>query len=140
SLALPHDGSLIRTSASIGLVTYPSDGRTWAELFRRADLAMYEAKRRGRDQIVHYGRDATAPPQAAGRVGHAPAGAAQRDSDLNGNQAGPIPAGPPPTPRPTTTAVAPRAMGPGVPAQAAAVPVDIPPESPRPAPWETRGG
>ncbi|MGI8929108.1 MAG: GGDEF domain-containing protein, partial [Candidatus Limnocylindrales bacterium] len=79
-LALPHDGSLIRTSASIGLVTYPSDGRRWAELIRRADLAMYEAKRRGRNQIVHYPRDATAPPQAAGRVGHAPAGAAQRDS------------------------------------------------------------
>jgi diguanylate cyclase (GGDEF)-like protein len=65
-LALPHNGSLIRTSASIGLVTYPEDGRTWAELMRRADLAMYEAKRRGRDQIVHYARDAHAasPPTA----------------------------------------------------------------------------
>jgi diguanylate cyclase (GGDEF)-like protein len=71
-LALPHNGSLIRTSASIGLVTYPEDGRTWVELMRRADLAMYEAKRRGRDQIVHYAREeqpinqpAMPPPTAA---------------------------------------------------------------------------
>jgi len=64
-LALPHNGSLIRTSASIGVVTYPEDGRTFAELLRRADLAMYEAKRRGRDQIVHYLREpqmVTPPP------------------------------------------------------------------------------
>jgi diguanylate cyclase (GGDEF)-like protein len=65
-LALPHNGSLIRTSASIGVVSYPDDGRTFAELMRRADLAMYEAKRRGRDQIVHYMRETTmaAPPPA----------------------------------------------------------------------------
>lgn len=166
-LALPYDGSLIRTSASIGLVTYPNDGRTWAELIRRADLAMYEAKRRGRDQIVHYARDATAPPQTAGRVQHAAPTAPPRDPALNGNQAEPIYAGSPPapanvapprppadayqppqpvgatsTPRPVATVAAPRAMGPGPPQQpaTAGVPTDIPPESPRPAPWETRGG
>lgn len=64
-LALPHDGSLIRTSASIGVVTYPEDGRAWAELIRRADLAMYEAKRRGRDQIVHYARSVPELPVAS---------------------------------------------------------------------------
>ncbi len=70
-LALPHNGSLIRTSASIGLVTYPDDGRTWAELMRRADLAMYEAKRRGRDQIVHYARAGAAGAPSAPRAAYA---------------------------------------------------------------------
>lgn len=148
-LALPYDGSLIRTSASIGLVTYPNDGRTWAELIRRADLAMYEAKRRGRDQIVHYARDPNAPPQTAGRVGHAAPSAPQREPALNGNQAQPVYAGSPPsqpvdttsTPRPVATGVAPRAVGPGPQQSATAgAPTDVPPESPRPAPWETRGG
>ncbi len=118
-LALPHNGSLIRTSASIGVVTYPDDGRTWLELMRRADLAMYEAKRRGRDQIVHYARDATAPPALTG----------------------PPPATGPPLP-PVDPRAAPRPMGPGPPTErvTVGVPSGIPPESPRPAPWETRGG
>lgn len=55
--ALPHGGGVAQTSASVGLVTYPEDGRTTSELMRRADLAMYEAKRRGRDQIVRYARE-----------------------------------------------------------------------------------
>jgi diguanylate cyclase (GGDEF)-like protein len=112
-LALPHDGSLIRTSASIGLVTYPDDGRTWAELIRRADLAMYEAKRRGRDQIVHYARHAAAT-QPVETV--APAQ--------------PVNAVPPP--QPTDPRSAWRPMGPGPPA--------LPPDIHRPAPWESRGG
>jgi diguanylate cyclase (GGDEF)-like protein len=60
-LALPHDGQVIRTSVSVGLVTYPDDGRSSTELMRRADLAMYEAKRRGRDQIVRFAREARVP-------------------------------------------------------------------------------
>ena len=59
-IALPQNGAVVRTSASIGIVSFPDDGRTSAELMRRADLAMYEAKRRGRDQIVRFARD-TAP-------------------------------------------------------------------------------
>lgn len=55
--SVPQDGGFARTSASVGLVTYPEDGRTTSELMRRADLAMYEAKRRGRDQIVRYARE-----------------------------------------------------------------------------------
>jgi len=60
-IALPHNGAVIRTSASFGIVTFPQDGRTSAELLRRADLAMYEAKRRGRDQIVRFARETPAP-------------------------------------------------------------------------------
>jgi len=105
-VALPHNGSLIRTSASIGLVSYPEDGRTWAELMRRADLAMYEAKRRGRDQIVHFAHEEqAAPPQ----------------------QEEPVPQ-PQPQPRPSVQVPVqqPVTMG---------VPFDIPPESPFPPPW-----
>jgi diguanylate cyclase (GGDEF)-like protein len=66
-LAVSEDGSSIRISASFGLVTYPDDGRTADELIRRADLAMYEAKRRGRDQVVRYARQG--PPKVALSVG-----------------------------------------------------------------------
>ena len=65
-VALPHDGQVVRTSASIGIVTFPHDGRTSAELLRRADLAMYEAKRRGRDQIVRFARDGATPAPVVG--------------------------------------------------------------------------
>jgi diguanylate cyclase (GGDEF)-like protein len=53
-LALPENGQMIRSTVSIGLVSYPTDGRSGGELLRRADAAMYEAKRRGRDRTVHY--------------------------------------------------------------------------------------
>jgi diguanylate cyclase (GGDEF)-like protein len=77
-LALPENGQMIRSSVSIGLVSYPDDGRSVPELLRRADAAMYEAKRRGRDQIVRYealghrqpvpmGRGADTEPAVPGR-------------------------------------------------------------------------
>ena len=128
-LAVPQNGSFIRTTASIGLVSYPEDGRSWAELIRRADVAMYEAKRRGRDQIVHYAREApasteTQPPTATaispdsmtGQGGHAGQGGTQAAAPLR-------PVGPGAEIRP------------GVPTGG---PFAVPPESPGPAPWETR--
>jgi len=64
-LGVRGNGDLITTSASIGLVSYPEDGRTSLELMRRADLAMYEAKRRGRNQLVRFARpEAPAAAQA----------------------------------------------------------------------------
>jgi diguanylate cyclase (GGDEF)-like protein len=60
----------VRTSVSIGLVTYPEDGTAIEELIAAADVAMYEAKRRGKNQIVGYTtrteRVATALDRGAG--------------------------------------------------------------------------
>ena len=105
-VALPHNGAVVRTSASIGVVTFPDDGRTSAELMRRADMAMYEAKRRGRDQIVRFARDIGAPvPRPKGQQSHEPA------------------AEPPAQPTDVATVQAPEAL-------------HVPPASPGQAPWE----
>lgn len=60
-LTVPTNGNLVGSSVSVGVASYPDDARTLEELLRRADRAMYEAKRRGKDQIVHYPRPAEGP-------------------------------------------------------------------------------
>jgi len=44
----------VRSSVSIGLVVYPDDGTSVEQLVAAADVAMYEAKRRGKNRIVGY--------------------------------------------------------------------------------------
>jgi len=39
---------------SMGIVTYPDGGDTVADLIRRADIAMYEAKKGGKNRVVSY--------------------------------------------------------------------------------------
>ncbi len=39
-------------SMSVGVATFPDDAETVAELLRRADLALYEAKRAGRNRVI----------------------------------------------------------------------------------------
>ena len=46
-----------RTSVSIGVAVYPGDGPNEEELIRSADLAMYQAKRKGRNGIVFFSSD-----------------------------------------------------------------------------------
>ncbi len=43
-----HEGHEMRTSPSIGVGLFPADGTTQDELYKSADLALYEAKRSGR--------------------------------------------------------------------------------------------
>jgi len=43
-----HEGHEMRTSPSIGVALFPVDGTTQDELYKSADLALYEAKRSGR--------------------------------------------------------------------------------------------
>jgi diguanylate cyclase (GGDEF)-like protein len=146
-IALPHNGAVVRTTASIGIVSFPDDGRTSAELMRRADIAMYEAKRRGRDQIVRFARE-SAPP--------APVLTTQRPP-LRGGVQVPLETQPEahvstvapqiderPTPpvvaikpaeahqQPVPAAVPPRSAG-----SAVANPPAVPPASAGPAPWES---
>lgn len=58
-LATPHtiDSKSLHLSASIGVSTYPSDGVSAADLMKRADTAMYEAKQRGRNIYKFYKSD-----------------------------------------------------------------------------------
>lgn len=53
-LGLQATGDRLVSSASVGLVAYPLDGRTGTELMRRADLALFEAKRQGGNRVVHF--------------------------------------------------------------------------------------
>jgi len=50
------EGNKARVGASIGISLYPDDGNTEQELIRKADLAMYEAKRQGKNAYVIYNR------------------------------------------------------------------------------------
>ena len=43
---------VVHVSASIGIALFPEHGRTTADLLRRADLAMYDAKRSGHSHAV----------------------------------------------------------------------------------------
>jgi diguanylate cyclase (GGDEF)-like protein len=54
SLTLRAAERNVRSSVSVGLVTYPHDGSTIEQLVAAADVAMYESKRRGKNRIVGY--------------------------------------------------------------------------------------
>jgi diguanylate cyclase (GGDEF)-like protein len=41
-----------RITASFGVAECPSDAQTASEIFKAADVALYQAKRNGRDQVV----------------------------------------------------------------------------------------
>lgn len=53
---LEVDGMEISTTVSIGAAVYPDDGVSFEELHRQADLAMYCAKREGRDTFRIYNK------------------------------------------------------------------------------------
>jgi len=41
-------------SSSVGISEFPEDGKTYEELFRKADIALYEAKRHGKNCVFRY--------------------------------------------------------------------------------------
>ncbi|MCG9784388.1 EAL domain-containing protein [Vibrio brasiliensis] len=44
-------------TASIGIASYPEDGKLLAKLLSNADTAMYQAKRAGKNQVAHYSKE-----------------------------------------------------------------------------------
>ena len=52
ALPFPINGQNIRVTASVGIAVAPDNGLTADDLMRHADIALYEAKDRGRDRAV----------------------------------------------------------------------------------------
>ena len=59
ALTSPHsvDNKILDINVSIGISTYPGDGRDAEGLMNKADAAMYEAKQRGRNNYQFFRRD-----------------------------------------------------------------------------------
>jgi diguanylate cyclase (GGDEF)-like protein len=134
----------VRSSVSVGLVTYPEDGGTLEQLIAAADVAMYESKRTGKNRIVGYQSRNDRAPTIIGIETPGPVTAeAGSDARTGGD---PVPWGSP------EAAAAPlRPGGPSSPARPASAPrvarvpsildAIAPPPSPEggaDAPWLTR--
>jgi diguanylate cyclase (GGDEF)-like protein/PAS domain S-box-containing protein len=51
---IPIEGRLLHVTSSIGLATFPEDGADAETLLMNADVAMYRAKEKGRDNVQFY--------------------------------------------------------------------------------------
>src|SRR5579863_1241491 len=49
---MDYRGQSIEMCVSMGIAFFPNHGSTWADIFRAADLALYQAKKGGRNQSV----------------------------------------------------------------------------------------
>lgn len=49
-------GAMVQTTVSIGIATYPEDGRILETIMANADVALYRAKSTGRNQVIEFSR------------------------------------------------------------------------------------
>ena len=54
-------GNLPKVTISMGIATFPEDGKNADELLLKADAALYEAKNKGRNRVVGYTEDIPLP-------------------------------------------------------------------------------
>ncbi len=52
-----HNGIIAKVTCSVGAASFPKDGKTFDELYQKADIALYEAKRLGKDRACVYDSD-----------------------------------------------------------------------------------
>jgi diguanylate cyclase (GGDEF)-like protein len=62
TVAIPYNGTYIATTCSIGIAECPEHGETQDSLYKCADLALYDAKRAGRNTWHQYSAGALRPP------------------------------------------------------------------------------
>ena len=72
------EGHELFASASVGLSLFPEDGEDSATLQKHADLAMYEAKNRGRNRFQRFAREMNAASSERLEIENQLHGAAQR--------------------------------------------------------------
>jgi diguanylate cyclase (GGDEF)-like protein len=80
----------IPTSLSIGAVAFPADGTTVDDLMIAADRAMYESKRRGKNQIVAYGGRGAAAAGTPARGNERVVGPTRREARADPVGVGPV--------------------------------------------------
>jgi diguanylate cyclase (GGDEF)-like protein len=59
--AIEMDDKLPKVTISLGISTFPEDGKSLNELLDRADAALYQAKENGRNQVICYTDDISLP-------------------------------------------------------------------------------
>ena len=47
----------LKVTVSIGVSTYPKDGKTYNDLIDKADIALYQAKKEGRNKVCFFGNE-----------------------------------------------------------------------------------